>query len=111
MDGPSPGHQAQGGTLGEERAAVRELAGADLRARQVGEDSHRAAGRGGPLADHRQPAQVLVQLAVAEVQAEDVDAGREQLVDAGRGLGRGPERGHDLRRAAHDLLPTHAPPA
>ena len=84
--------------------AVGEVAGADLRARQVGEDGHRPARLGGHRAHPRQPAEMFVDGAVAEVQPDDVDTGVDQAAEDLRAVAGRPECGHDLRAPAHICL-------
>ena len=88
--GPVPGHEAHDAAGHQLDAAVGEAAGADLRAREVGEHADRAADLGGDLAHHRQPVEVVVERAVAEVEAHDVDAGAEQRLEPGRVVAAGP---------------------
>ena len=102
--GPSPGRSRSRLPPTQFHPAVGKVAGADLRAGQVGEDGDRPAGLGGHRAHPRQPAEVLLERAVAEVESDDVDAGVDQAAeDIGAVAGR-PERGHDLRAAAHICL-------
>ena len=110
-EGPSPGHQAQAVAFGQERPTVRELAGPDLGPREVGQYRDRPAGDGRSLPHEGQPVQVVGHLAVAEVQAEHVDARIEQRVDLiGRLDDVGPMRRHDLRVARHDPFLSHPAP-
>jgi hypothetical protein len=53
----------------------------------------------GDLADGGVGAAVVVRGAVREVEAEDVDAGREELVEDGRGARGRPDGGDDLGAA------------
>src|SRR5690606_1773677 len=101
--------------------SLREHAHADLRALEVLEDPDAAAEVLGGLADDVDDVEVVLALAVREVQPEDVDAGLDQPHhDLGRGAGR-TQRGDDLRaapgvrgREVHDgnaALPRNLAPA
>ena len=76
---------------GEVDATVGERAGADLRAGQVGEHGDVPADLGGELADRGEPAEVLVDGAVAEVEPAHVGAGPEQPLQRRR-VARTPDR-------------------
>ncbi len=86
---------------GQLHATLGKVAGADLRPREVGEHGHLLADlvRGGP---HRGEAlQVLLHVAVAEVQPDHVDTCHEQVAqDVGLVACRAECR-DDLRPAAH----------
>ena len=88
----------------EHDLAVDELADADLRTLQVAHDRDLATrvARGGAHAIRAQ--RVVLGLAVGEVEAEDVDAGRDQLgEDIGLGRGRA-DGGDDLGGAWHGVI-------
>ena len=74
----------------------REGADAQLRALQVEQDADRPADLLLDRADHLGRARVVLVRAVAEIEAEDVDAGLEQRLDPLVRRGGGPERGDDL---------------
>jgi hypothetical protein len=74
---------------------------AELRAGEVGEHGGELADAAGGGAEVGDAADVLVGAPVGEVDAGHVDPGAEHRVeDVGR-VGRRPERGDDLRSAAH----------
>src|SRR5690606_16237871 len=68
---------------------VREHAGPDLRAGEVGEDRERLVQRVRGLAGPADDALVLLVGAVCEVDANDIDAGRDEGADLVRFRGRG----------------------
>ena len=55
----------------------------------------------GGLADRVKPTDVVGERAVAEVEANDVDARDQHLVEHVWPVGRRTQRGHDLRSGAH----------
>lgn len=94
----------EGRVAGEGDAAVLELADADLRPLQVGEDADRTAGARRGVADGVGARDVFLGLAVGEVHAHDVHAGVRhafQGAEVGRG---GAEGGDDLGVAGHAML-------
>ena len=60
--------------------------------------------RRGDVADRRQAREVLVDRAVAEVEADDVDAGAHHRLEPRRVVAGRSERGDDLRAAGHTCL-------
>ena len=79
-------------------AAALERAGADLRAAQVLQDGHdRAPSRSAAARMRRTTARVRLVRAVREVEAEDVDAGGDEVVELRRRCHRRADRGDDLR--------------
>ena len=76
-----------------------ELADAQLRPLQVGDERDRAADLGRDLPHEPGPLGVAVVRAVREVEANGVDAGLDQRTQALARIGRRPERRHDLRSA------------
>ena len=99
--GAVPGTKRTLAARHEVDAAVREPAGADLRSREVGEHADRPADSAAIVADAGEPFEVLVDGAVAEVEADDVDAGPQQRLQRGRRVGRRAERGDDLGPPDH----------
>ena len=85
----------------EKDLAFLELADADLRALQVGEDADRTADLGRDLADAVGPPNVVFGAAVREVEAHDVDAGADQRFEDERIARRGAEGGNDLGMTGH----------
>ena len=83
--------------------AAGEIAEPQLRPLHVGEDADRPAGIGFDLADRLEAGAVIVMRAVAEIEAEHVDAGVEQRADALRARAGGAESRDDLGAA----LPPH----
>ena len=85
-------------------AVGREGPRADLRAGQVDEDTDRATDLVGDGAHLVQQLEVVGELAVAEVEADHVDPGRDQPTERfGRVAGRS-DRGNDLRAPGHTCL-------
>ena len=82
-------------------AAFRKVPGADLRPGQVGEHRDLLADLGGGDANLRQALEMLLDIAVTEVQSHHVDTGREQVGEHPSAVACGAERGHDLRSAGH----------
>ncbi len=74
-----------------------ELADAQLRALQVGDERDRAADLGGDLTDEPRALGVILVLSVRQVQANGVDAGGDQLVQALPRVRCRTKRRHDLR--------------
>ena len=75
---------------------VAQVADAELRAGQVAEDRHLAAERGGRLADRLDRLRVFVGAGVGEVEAEDVGAGGDQLLEHAEVPRGRADRGDDL---------------
>ena len=75
---------------------VADRADPELRAGQVAEDRHLAAERLGGLADRLDRLRVFVGAGVGEVEAEDVGAGRDQLLEHAEVPGRRADGGDDL---------------
>ena len=98
------GPYGQVGAGDEGDATLREPAGTDLRTGEVGEHADRAPDALGGGPHHREPGQVLVERAVAEVEAHDVDAGAQQPLERFGLVGRRPDGGDDLRSAGHAAL-------
>ena len=72
-----------------------------LGTRKVGEHGDDGSGPGSSLADGAEPGDVLVEMAVAEIEAHDIDPCEEHRIeDLGRVTG-GAQRGHDLRSRVH----------
>jgi hypothetical protein len=82
--------------LEENRDVVFELGGTDLGALQIGEDTERLALFAADLADHLDEGQLLFVGSVREVEANDVDAGTNEVSEDGLGVGGGSESGDDF---------------
>ncbi|MNJ48508.1 hypothetical protein D3C77_437030 [compost metagenome] len=78
---------------------VAELGDTDLRPLQVTEQRHVAAQAGGDFADQARASLVLVRRAVGEVQASDIQAGKDQLLDHFRRVAGGAKGGDDFGTA------------
>ena len=78
---------------------VLQLAGADLRALQVGEDADGLAFFAGDVAHHLDQLGLLRMGAVREVEAGDVESGADELAEDFGSAGGGPEGGDDLGAA------------
>ena len=74
-----------------------ELADAELRALQVGDERDRAADLGGDLTDEPRALGVILVLSVRQVQPHSVDAGGDQLAQALPRVRCRTKRRHDLR--------------
>ena len=83
----------------EHRASARDLSDPELRSLQVEQHSDRPPGRRLDGADRLEAPAVAVVVAVAEVEPEHVDSGREQCPDHLRRGCRRAERGDDLRKS------------
>ena len=83
--------------------AFGELADADFRALQVGHDGHFAAGALSGFAHQASAVDVVLCLAVAEVQAHHIDPGKDHLFKQGRITGCGAEGGNNLGRTTRHL--------
>jgi len=79
--------------------ALGELADPDLGPLQVGHDAHLPASAAGGLAHQVRPVDVVLRLAVREVQPHDVDAGTDHGFEDLGGTGCGAEGGNDLGSA------------
>ena len=84
---------------GVEDDRLRQLADAQLRPLQVGDERDRAAGLGGDLPHEPGPLGVVLVRAVREVEADGVDARLDQRAQALPRVGGRSERRHDLRPA------------
>ena len=87
--------------LDQHRAAAREALDAHLRAAQVAEDADHAAGLGRRRARALDPARVVVEAAVREVDADQVHARRDQVCERRRRIGCRTERRDDLGASCH----------
>ena len=84
---------------GDLRPAARKIAEAELGSLQIGEDADRPAGLALDLANLGKARAMLVVGAMAEIEAEDVDAGLEQGADALEAGARRPHGRDDLGAA------------
>jgi hypothetical protein len=93
--------QHEGLAVDQHHLAVGELADADLRALQVGHQRHRLAHLVAVRAHQVRTVDVVLRLAVAEVQPHHVDTGADQALQHLGVAGRGAEGGDDLGGARH----------
>ena len=84
--------------------AVLELADANLRALQVGHDGYLLAGCPGRFAHHRRPVDVVLRLAMREVQAHHVHTRPDHPLQDLRRVGGRAEGGNDLGGSGHGGL-------
>jgi len=87
------------------RAAALEFADADLGALQVGHDRDVTPDLRGSLAHELRAHQVILGRAMGEIEAHDVDAGRQHAFEHQCIARCGAQRGDDLRAAGHQCPP------